>query len=309
MLDAKDMYELIKTARTAYRRSNVKLTVPQPQYEPSGPDYIRLSALGLCVDQHGYEKLNVKPDYPRLTLEENEEKNWITDHGSYVAPMVQEPLMWLAMTTPGITFWPEKPYLSDELHLSGRLDGLLEVDGVQYVLEIKDAEGQQSRSVGEPRPQYGLQTLGGQMMSNVRRGFIIIVSKWSWNVYQLREEYDQHYLIYNERNEVWTPPKWVKNFNSPDFLNYGTVKQVVADAQQAIASIAQAGTAPPPFDALNDPLSWQCFWHFDKPRAYKNGNSSDGEGRVNCPWAKRCQGLEDRVYKTRKTEEGYEFTE
>lgn len=309
-----DLDKLITEARREYRKANVRLTVPQPPYQPSGTEYVRASSLGLCPLQHAYQKLKIEPDFPELTLEENTESAWIVDHGSYVAPMIQEPLMWYAMTHGNYGFIPEYPVLSKEHHLSGRLDGLLwrESDGESYILEIKDAEGQQYRSIAEPKLQYALQTLAYMMVTGISRAFIITCSKWGWNSFEILPQGDGFRLWF--RDKIWEPPSWQENFNTPDILNFETVKAKIDEARAYAGIVAQdsygdqlpAELVPIP-DPLNRPLGWLCVHHFDKAKRTKAGKETFGAAVPNCPFAKRCHGLENRVYQTRKTDNGYEF--
>lgn len=302
-----DLDTIIRLARRRYRKDGVRLSMPEQPYIPSGTDYVRASSLGLCKTQAAYEKVGREPDFPELTIDGNDNKQWITDHGSYVAPMIQLPLMYLATVTPNISFIPELPFKNEDLKLVGRLDGLLTIGSTTVALEIKDAEGQQKRSIATPKYQYAIQTLAYMLHFGLSHSFIVTASKWGWGTYTIQPE-GRGFRIYESNGEVWQPPVWQTNFNNPDVLNFDTVKKHIEDMHQAIEQ-AKAGRIEPALDPLNDDLSFLCMSQWEKPKAYKNGNKKDGEASPNCPFAGTCHGLRNRRYTTTIQDERICFEE
>lgn len=287
--------------------------VPEVPHEPSGVAYMRPSSLGMCALKHAYDKLGVEPDFPELTPEQNPAKAWLMDHGSYVAPMIQEALLYLNASEPEYSFSAEVPFVSNDYHLAGRLDGLLEVDGVQYVLEIKDTEGMVQRSVGEPKLAYALQLLSYMMVMGISHGFIITVSKWGFNCYEVRPEAwpgpSFGHAIYDQWGNRYEPPAWFgADWNTPDVLNFDRVKaeiQKLSDTVETVQRLQKSTTQyslAPITDPLNDPQGWLCFRTLDKGTKARNRLVTP-----NCPFAGRCHGVHNKEYEAVKVDGRYEF--
>lgn len=285
------------------------MTLPQRDHVSS--PYVRASSMGLCPLQGAYEKLSVAPDLPRI--KENEDTHWLMDHGSYVAEMVQESLMYYAMVHTGFAFEPEHPFIDDTLQVAGRLDGILDVaefrDGLysseSCVIEIKDTEGKKARSVGEPTLRYAYQTLLYMLVTGIKQGAIVTVSKWTWTVWDLVPVGKGFVIMRNGEPYHSVVKNWV-NWNTPEQLNFHEVKKELARQhnylyqvnlmQRALKEDPTFDVKPKaPFDPFNDDMSWLCTWQ-DKPTS----RTPEGTAQPNCAWCKSCHGLEDRTYKTER---------
>lgn len=298
-----DMDSFIGIARREYYASGVRLALPQRPYTPSASTVARPSALGGCLLQLAYEKTGTAPQLPALTPEQDSGKAWLMDHGNYVAQMVQEPLMYYAMTHPNVTFKPEVPI--NNLGMAGAIDGILSVAGETYILEIKDTEGMMKRSVGEPRKSHALQVIAYMMMTGISLGYIVTCSKWNFHSYEVREVNPKQYMVFDNRGKQYAPAKWMPNWNTPGELNQQAVLDAVSKYQHFVERIQDGGTPPPPIQPLNEDNSFYCFWHHTKPT---KTTGKLGEGEPNCPFARGCHGLENRTYKTKNKEGGgYEF--
>lgn len=318
-----DVKSIIEAARRRYRQDGVVLHLPHRDHVES--PYPRASSLGLCPLQSAYQKAKTPADYKVFS-----ENTWLMDHGNYVAPMVQLPLMYWAMTQETFAFEPEKPFISHEHQVAGRLDGLLThivqmsdtETGEGYlnercVIEIKDTEGKAMRSVGEPTLRYGLQTLVYMMVFDVSQGAVVTCSKWDYAVWTLRQE-DKGYRFYDEADLPYFP-SYGANWNTPQFLSLEAVKAELkvlnryldyAKSQQV--GVVHEGDAlptpklvlPPIADPLNDPMGWLCL-RKENPTSRKK----EGWARPNCLWCKHCHGLEDQFYTTVKNGDKIAFKE
>lgn len=305
-----DVKRTIEQARQRYREDGVTLHLPSRNHVESV--YPRASSLGLCPLQSAYQKAKIKPDY--ATFSEN---NWLMDHGNYVAPMVQLPLMYWAMVNDDTSFQPEVPFISHEYRVAGRLDGLLsEVwDEQPYycVIEIKDTEGKAMRSVGEPTLRYGLQTLVYMMVMGISQGAVVTCSKWDYSVWNLQQE-DKGFRFYDEDHVPYSP-SYGYNWNTPAHLNFDSLKtelnllneylNAVRPGTPAVIAPILEGDGkiiPPIVDPLNDSMGWLCL-----RKENPNSKKKEGWARPNCLWCQRCHGLEDKFYTTIKDGDQIKF--
>lgn len=298
-----DLKSLIIEARTAYRKSGEKVTLPHREHVHT-PGYVRLSALGNCALLHGFEKLGVEPDFPELTAEHDYRKAWLMDHGNYVAEMIQEALYWyMAKPEAKYGFSPELAISDDELKVVGRIDGILydwEDTRKRHIIEIKDTEGIEKRSVGEPKLSYCLQALGYCMVTGISHASIVTVSKWGFNVYDLIPIEKGRYELRDENGYKYRGPSWMEDFNDPDTLSFARVKHEIEMLHANMMAVEGGYTVVPPIkDPLNHPQGWLCGRHAVKPTKTKQGVMY-----VNCPFAKRCHGWTKTSYNTEKTEDG-----
>lgn len=305
---------IIEQARRRYKQDGVTLHLPFRSHIESL--YPRASSLGLCPLQSAYQKARTPSDYG--TFEANE---WLMDHGNYVAPMIQLPLMYWAMVNETVAFQPEVPFIDHSHKVAGRLDGLLTVitemfdttTGEGYrndrcVIEIKDTEGKAMRSVGEPNLRYAYQTMVYMLVTGISQGTIITCSKWDYNVWNLQEE-DKGFRVYNEAGLPYFPA-YGYNWNTPYDLNFDKVKEELVSLNQyldmvkAINNGSEVKPIPPITDPLNDPMGWLCL-RKENPTSKKK----DGWARPNCQWCKQCHGLEDKFYPTIKLGDKIAFKE
>lgn len=315
MLTAGELYELIETARQDYK--GYKVHLPEQYYDRAAYD-MHPSEIGLCDLKSALTAARVNADY-------NVRNDWLLDHGNYVAPMIQEPLMLYAMKNSSIAFHPEAILVGNGEYdgystqvYQGKADGLLTVDGVQYILEIKDTEGQIKRSVGEPSLRYAMQLLAYKLLAgaNHNPAFIITCSKWGHSVYELRWV-GNGFMVYDQWGNIYQEPAWANDWNNPSVLNYVEVIRKINKKQALIdlAKVARERWKSSEIDLLvqqakvADPLNdreqgWLCMWHYDKPKSAK----ARGEARPNCEFAQRCHGFQNQVHVTKKADGGgYEF--
>lgn len=282
---------LIKDARKRYKDDGVTLSLPTRNHSHSS--YTRASSLGLCPLMAARQKLATPSDYPKMA--DDEDRDWLMDHGNYVAPMVQIPLLYYASITEGISFQPELPFEDATLEVAGRLDGLLTQGNEKAVIEIKDTEGKTARSVGEPTLRYVWQTLVYMKAFNVPQGAIVTVSKWTWTVWDLLPV-GKGYQV--SRKGTPYAPKWGENWNNPktiNDLNFHAEVQKYRDYLEDEKKRPFRELPVPIQDPLNDPMGWLCVWQ-DKPTT----RTPMGTVQPNCQWCKSCHGLEDKTYKTFK---------
>lgn len=305
-----NLKSLIAEARSQYRASGVKLHLPHRDHV-STPGYVRLSALDGCPLQHAYEKLKVEPDFPELTPEGDPSKAWIMDHGNYVAPMIQEALMWWAMHNAFYGFAPEVPVISHELKAVGRIDGVLLHEELMIgggtrthkrILEIKDTEGVEKRSIGEPKLSYCLQALAYCLLTGIEHASIITVSKWGYNVYDLEPVSEGRYRLLFDDGTPYSAPVWMEGFNNTDTLSFDRVKQELQRLHDYMVDADDERNLHPPvapIQPVNDLKSWLCARVLDKGTKTRHRTI-----RPNCPWAGRCHGLQNKVYEVEKLDDG-----
>lgn len=287
---------MIRRARLAYRQSGAKIHLPTR--DRTAPNtLVRASSLGLCPLQAAYQKLEIKPDLADVA--DNPDKAWLMDHGNYVAPMVQEALMWYAMSEIGYAFEAEKPFTNTVLGVSGRLDGLLTysagLEPQKCVIEIKDTEGKANRSIGEPQLRYALQLLVYMLSTGCDQGAIVCVSKWTWTTWTMRP-INRGYMIFDDHDRPYTPA-YGTNWNVAYDLTEARLLEELDLQKKYMDTVAEHGKADPPYDPFNDPMSWLCTWQ-EKPTARKK----EGWAKPNCGYAKRCHGLDDKTYTTEKVD-------
>lgn len=315
MLDAKTLYELIERARSQYKTKKIHL--PEQHYDRQ-KYAMHPSELGYCDLKSALQASGLPPDYEM-------ENEWLMDHGNYVAPMIQEPLMLYAMQHPDIAFIPEHIMegaamwdgYSTQMY-QGKADGLLYYEGEPYILEIKDTEGVIKRSVGEPSIKYCMQSMAYKLLADgsLNSSFIITCSKWGFSVYELRWV-GTGFMLFDRWGKPYEVPAWSKeDWNTPAHLNYVEVIKAINKKQALIdrARAARERWAAVDIDELvfdnkiKDPLNdkeqgWLCVWHYDK-----GTKTRGGEAKPNCPFAKRCHGWENVTLLTQKSASGgYEF--
>lgn len=305
-----NVHELVTYAYLKYQRERVKIHLPHRDYVTT-PGSVRLSSFNSCYLKAAYDKVGTPPDFPELTPEKNISTAWILAHGNYVAPMVQEALLYLAMTDPDVNFEAELPVVGTigGILVSGRLDGLLSYrnssgERISTVIEIKDTEGYERRSVGDPKLAYCLQALSYCQVTGTSDASIICVSKWGFNTYDLRPTASdpREYLLYDRFGNVWQPTAyWMENFNNPSQLSHHNLLEQLIQLREYQDTVAVGLTAPTvPFpDPVNHPKGWYCIRHLQKPTKTK-----DGLMVPNCPHAGKCHGLENRQYTTEKQADG-----
>lgn len=295
-----DLKQLIDTAREEYK--GVKIHLPSRNRE-SYPDTIRPSSMDGCPLQHAYEKNKREPDFP-----DYKPNTWLMEHGSYVAPMIQEPLMYYAMRHRDIAFEPEVPVTDLKLGVHGYADGILSMNGIDIIIEIKDTEGKERRSVGEPRLSHCLQALTYCLVEKKTFASIITCSKWNYALYHLLPVDDGKYILTKDDGTTYQIPSYYDNWNTPEILSFGNVRKQIDDLKMWMDEEKKAyhyglHVIPPIQDPLNHPKGWLCVNHATKPTKTKNGMSF-----VNCPFAKTCHGLENEFNNTQKDpEKGYVF--
>lgn len=291
---------IVPEAIDGYRRSGIKLTVPFQNYTPSPSNHIRPSSQGLCPLKAAYDKHRIPEDYPI-------DNSWLMNHGSYVEPMIQEPLMYHAMTNAGITYLPQKDFSGEigGIPVSGRADGVLglynalrdEVD--ECLVEIKDTEGQRKRSLPDPKLRYVWQMLCGMLILGISQGALILCSKWGYRVFDLLQRGDG-YVLY-EGDEVYTVP-YGDNWNTPERLGKAGLETELLRYQEynsAVGKLPKSGPVldimkPPIEDPLNNSAGWECMSTIQKPTKTKIGLVAP-----NCPYCLRCHGLENKLYETK----------
>lgn len=270
--------QIIEVALREYRKANAKLALPYYERQPSASNTLRPSSLGLCPLKAAFDKHNVEPDFPDKTIQSDAGASWITSHGNYVAPMIQEPLMWFAMTSEKIAFQPELPVAGEwrGFKVSGRIDGYLSHHLESCVVEIKNSEGKAARSKGEPQLRYVWQTLLYMQLLNVQQGAIVIANKWGYDVWDLLPQGERYVL--SSKGVPYTPPYGV-NWNEKITLEaleqelrlFERYNELVGRVKQE-ASISGYdnlyGTIKPPIeDPLNHPLGWLCVKQWERPTA------------------------------------------
>jgi hypothetical protein len=93
-------------------------------------------------------------------------------------------------------------------------------------------------------------------------------------------------------------PDYGDNWNTPDTLNYTTVKQRIAErhAYMGCVSDPMTPTPPPPFDPANSPKKWLCVSTVKKGlKPKKDGTISRTDLiKPNCQFAGRCHGFKNQ---------------
>lgn len=284
-----NLTQLIIDARKAYRQSGQIVTMPE-QIHVSNPDTARPSSMDNCPLKHAYEKQDTAPDFEGLVANNNPNTSWIMDHGTKVAEMVQLPLLWYGQNTLGWDVEIEREVYDPILKVSGRIDGIVRWHGNQpqsydeeLIVEIKNAEGKEYRSIGEPRLSYCLQTLCYMMLTGIHEGAIVIVSKWGFHVYYLREVDEGRFILVDEQGMKWRS-KWGDQWNDPDNLNFTEVQSQLSELHAYMRKVQDREPIKPPIeDPLNNSAKgWLCG------RAVKGKTA--GTLYVSCPFAERCHG-------------------
>jgi len=291
-----DVRSVILEARRLYRLSGTRLNLPTREHV-SSPSDIRPNSLGLCALKAAYEKAGTPSDYPNAP--EDDTTFWIMEHGNYVAPMIQEPLMHYAMVSE-VAFVPEAPVKANVLgyNISGRADGLLSADGQSCVIEIKDTEGKAARSVGEPQLRYVWQTLVYMLALSIPQGAIITVGKWGWHVWDIVPR-DHGYIVLDKDGNPYRP-LYGDQWNNPGRINVQALRGLLNEHDAYMKAVHSVSGYPiPPIDPLNGDMRWLCVHHWELPKITK-GEMVEGRLSPSCPFAKRCHGFEDRNYATIK---------
>lgn len=298
--------------------SETHLGIVRPRM--SNSDHVRPSALDKCPlraaleKRHGSEQAT-PPDYPHLFIDSQPSLVWLVNHGVYVAKMLQDAVEWYASQNTGIAASAEVSFSNDELGMTGAIDLMLTVDGETSVIEIKNRESPQYRSVGEPRLGDVLQMMSYVETMRVKQAYLVIVSRWGFNVYTLYQK-DSLWFLSN-RFYMDDETKAVK------FLDDGRGESSIFDAdwnngitmddlKKRVANIKSyynkvdmyeslmglSDTSDVNFpeapiqDPYNNPDGWQCVRAVDKG-TYGRGSKEGRPAKFvpNCPWAFKCQGV------------------
>lgn len=223
-----DVRQLIQDARDAYNAAGKPPIVIPDNYEHRD-DTIRMSAIDSCELEHAFSKAGVP-------MSNEETMNYhLFDSGDAMAEIFQKALTWHAGQQVGIAFSAEQNVYVEMLHAFGRYDGLLtyqelvpvtnEMINKQTIIELKNTEGFIKRSVGEPKASYAYQCIGYMMATGATEAAIVTASRWQWQVYYVRPIAigSTQYQVYTENGEIYNPPKWAGDWNTPEHLSIETM--------------------------------------------------------------------------------------
>lgn len=246
-------------------------------------EYLHASSLGYCNLQKAYEVFKEEADYPSLLKENNSQKGWLLESGTRQAEKLQEAMLFAYGAAVSI----EHDLVYHAASIAGRCDILYTTpSGHKYVIELKDAEGQAYRSIGEPRYSYLTQVITYMNLSEATGGAIVTMSKWGFNVYDVVLEGNLWFVYFN--GQRYSP--FIKNREN---WNVGVSLREVGELFEELSETYddvrnQRLITPPIVDPLNDDMGWLCVNQPEKPNR-KTGKK--GKAYANCPWVRRCHGL------------------
>jgi hypothetical protein len=303
--------QIISDAEFQYKPQETRMTIPV-DVRSSHSDTIRPSALGKCPLAHAYSKAKVEGIYK--VKDGNRGLQHLFKMGEYAAMLIQESLMYYAMRSAEVSFLPEVEFYDETLGIAGRADGVIEVNrgfGVieRAVIEIKNTEGQQKRSIGPCSESYALQTIAYMIMGNFDKGYVVTTSKWKVVTYEIKrrkplgsksgDQTRDSFIVYDEDGEVYDKP-----WNNLESLSYAGVELSVGERKEYMTEVNNVvvskdysddpDTIPWPYPPIQDPLNhpdgWQCFWMFDKGR-HKRPPLRAAKCTMKCEYADKCHGV------------------
>lgn len=267
----------------------------------SSPHTIRPSSLGNCPLKAAYEKNGVAPS--------NKEPRWnfhIWDGGKRMAEHLQEAMIWAAATnedSPAVETEAALYYEHSEANqyammnavpaLLGMADAILtdRSSGAKAVVEFKYSEGMIKKSRPQPRLGNVLQLMAYMVATDAEIGYLVMVSKWRWDVYTLfPDPYRDDEFTLQIDGETYFDETWPS-------LSLETLENEMENIKGWMNKVyySQNKRQDPPLSPTSKPGSFLCA------RTIKAGTKPKVNGEVtrtplivaNCEYARMCHGMTD----------------